>query len=56
LGKQEGLVTEFDDDLWHSLVDYATVYSETDVRFQEMIDDINSGKINCVIVKDLTCF
>ncbi|MCL2357523.1 MAG: recombinase family protein [Defluviitaleaceae bacterium] len=33
LGKRDGLVAEFDDDLWHSLVDYATVYSETDVRF-----------------------
>jgi len=33
LEKQNGLVAEFDDDLWHSLVDYVTVYSEADVRF-----------------------
>ena len=33
LRKQEGLITEFDESLWHSLVDYATVYSYKDMRF-----------------------
>jgi len=33
LGKQEGLVVEFDERLWFTLVDFATVYSDTDVRF-----------------------
>ncbi|MDR1591910.1 MAG: hypothetical protein LBS16_03375, partial [Prevotellaceae bacterium] len=30
---QDGLLGEFDERLWHTLVDYATVYSENDVRF-----------------------
>jgi site-specific DNA recombinase len=30
---QDGLITDFDERLWHSLLDFATVYSETDVRF-----------------------
>lgn len=33
LKKQEGLISEFDEQLWYSLVDYATIYSEDDVRF-----------------------
>jgi hypothetical protein len=33
LGKQDGLVADFDERLWYALVDYATVYSEKDVRF-----------------------
>jgi len=33
LGRQEGLVAEFDERLWFTIVDFATVYSETDVRF-----------------------
>ena len=33
LGKQDGLITEFDKRLWYSLVDFATVYKEDDVRF-----------------------
>jgi len=33
LRKQDGLITEFDDGLWHGLVDYATVYNYKDVRF-----------------------
>ena len=33
LAKQDGLVAEFDERLWFSLVDFATVYSEDDVRF-----------------------
>jgi hypothetical protein len=33
LSKQDGLVAEFDERLWFILVDFATVYSETDVRF-----------------------
>jgi len=33
LRKQDGIITEFDDGLWHGLVDYATVYSYKDVRF-----------------------
>lgn len=31
--KHNGLVFEFDERLWHTLVDYATVYTEKDVRF-----------------------
>jgi site-specific DNA recombinase len=33
LGRQNGLITEFEKLLWVTLVDFATVYSETDVRF-----------------------
>ena len=33
LREQEGLVQEFDDGLWGSLVDVVTVYSEKDIRF-----------------------
>jgi site-specific DNA recombinase len=33
LGKQGGLITDFDERLWYSLVDFVTVYSENDVRF-----------------------
>jgi len=33
LAKRDGLVAEFDERLWFSLVDFATVYSEDDVRF-----------------------
>ena len=33
LKKQENLLTEFDEKLWCSLVDYATVYDKGDVRF-----------------------
>lgn len=33
LRQQEGLVEEFDDHLWGSLVDCITVYSERDIRF-----------------------
>jgi hypothetical protein len=33
LKQQDGLITDFDERLWHSLLDFATVYSETDVRF-----------------------
>ena len=33
LGRQDGLVAEFDERLWFTIVDFATVYSETDVRF-----------------------
>jgi site-specific DNA recombinase len=33
LGNQENLLTEFDEKLWCSLVDYATVYEKDDVRF-----------------------
>ncbi|GHV42525.1 serine recombinase [Clostridia bacterium] len=31
--KQDGLIAEFDERLWCSLVEYATVYGEDDVRF-----------------------
>ena len=30
---QDGLITEFDERLWYSLVDFATVHKESDVRF-----------------------
>ena len=33
LEKQDDVVTEFDEDLWYSLVDYATVFHKEDVRF-----------------------
>ena len=33
LRKQEGLISTFDERLWYSLLDFATVYSENDVRF-----------------------
>lgn len=33
LARQDGLLTEFDERLWFSLVDFATVYGEDDVRF-----------------------
>ncbi|MCL2519097.1 MAG: recombinase family protein, partial [Oscillospiraceae bacterium] len=33
LARRDGLVSDFDERLWFSLVDFATVYSETDVRF-----------------------
>jgi FtsZ-binding cell division protein ZapB len=33
LARQDRLLAEFDERLWHTLVDYATVYSENDVRF-----------------------
>lgn len=33
LRKQENLLTEFDEKLWCSLVDYATVYDKDDVQF-----------------------
>ena len=32
LSRQDGLLTEFDERLWFSLVDFATVYGEDDVR------------------------
>jgi hypothetical protein len=31
--KQGGAIAEFDEQLWHSLLNYTTVYSEVDVRF-----------------------
>ena len=33
LGRQDGLIAEFDERLWFALVDFATVTSENDVRF-----------------------
>ena len=33
LKKRDGIITEFDDALWHGLVEYATIYSYRDVRF-----------------------
>jgi len=33
LQKQESLVSEFDENLWRNLLDYATVYSHNDMRF-----------------------
>jgi len=33
LRKQDELITEFDEGLWHGLVDYAAVYNYKDVRF-----------------------
>jgi len=34
LSQQNDYITEFDERLWHGLVDYVTVYSETDIRFK----------------------
>lgn len=33
LGKQTGVLTEFDPFLWHGFVDHVTVYSREDIRF-----------------------
>ena len=33
LAKRNELLTEFEPEAWHSLVDYVTVYSEEDIRF-----------------------
>ena len=33
IAKQEGVISEFDEDLWYALVDYATVHGKDDVRF-----------------------
>lgn len=33
LQKQEDLVTEFDEDLWYSLIEYVTVFDKENVRF-----------------------
>ena len=33
LQKQEGVITEFDEKLWYTLVDRITVYADTDIRF-----------------------
>jgi len=33
LAKQNDYITEFDEQLWYGLVDYVTVYNETDIRF-----------------------
>lgn len=33
LQKQDKLLTDFDPLLWHSLVDYITVYANNDIRF-----------------------
>ena len=33
LQKQEDLVTEFDENLWYSLIEYVTVFTKEDVRF-----------------------
>jgi hypothetical protein len=32
-GIQDELIDEFDEQLWHSLADFATIYSENSVRF-----------------------
>jgi hypothetical protein len=33
LGKQDGVISEFNERLWHSLLDYATIHGDEDVRF-----------------------
>ena len=33
LKKQKDLVTEFDEDLWFSLIEYVTVFNKEDIRF-----------------------
>ena len=34
LAKQDGLLTEFDERLWHGLVDFATVTDDGEVLFK----------------------
>ncbi len=33
LQKQKEMVTEFDEDLWYSLIEYMTVFEKEDIRF-----------------------
>lgn len=33
LEKQESLITEFDENLWYSMVEYVTVFNKEDIRF-----------------------
>ncbi len=33
LERQDGVVTEFDENLWYSLVDFVKVFNKEDVRF-----------------------
>ena len=33
LERQDGVVTEFDEDQWYSLIDFVTVFNKDDVRF-----------------------
>jgi TFIIF-interacting CTD phosphatase-like protein len=33
LQKQDGLISDFDPLLWHSLVDYVTVYNKDELHF-----------------------
>ena len=33
LQKQKELVTEFDEDLWYSLIEYVTVFEKEDIHF-----------------------
>lgn len=33
LEQMDGLLTEFNEDDWYSIVDYATVYGKEDIRF-----------------------
>lgn len=33
LERQNGVVTEFDEDQWYSMVDFVTVFNKEDIRF-----------------------
>ncbi len=33
LQKQKEMVTEFDEDLWYSLIEYVTIFEKEDIRF-----------------------
>ena len=33
LERQDGVATEFDENLWYSLIDFATVFNKEDIRF-----------------------
>lgn len=33
LERQDGVSTEFDENLWYSLVDFVTVFNKEDIRF-----------------------
>ena len=33
LSRQKGLIAEFDEQLWHNLLDFVTVYADDDIRF-----------------------
>jgi hypothetical protein len=52
LAKQDGLLTEFNERLWHGLVDYATVAADGEVRFRfKDGSEISSKQRNIRVIK-----